>query len=161
VPHLPLSDPLRWLVLLIAAAAIAIVLWPASAQSQPRYSCKNQTGIQLVRCQNRYHARWVRQLLTEKRRARRQTQGEVVSAIRLGALAYHQSSGTLLRKASCESHLWPWAHNPSGASGLFQFLPSTWASTPFGSFSIWNPFAQALAAAWMHQVGRGGEWVCR
>lgn len=68
---------------------------------------------------------------------------------------------SLWSKARCESGLSPFAHNPSGASGLFQFLPSTFASTPFGNFSIWSPYANALAAGWMHDHGRGGEWVCQ
>lgn len=45
------------------------------------------------------------------------------------------------------------------ATGIFQFLPSTFRSTPFGSFYIYSPLAQALAAGWMHAHGRGGEWA--
>lgn len=95
------------------------------------------------------------------RRAAR-SYGSIHNMISVAAVAYGQSSGMLLRKAECESHLWPYARNASsGASGLFQFLPSTWRSTPFGGFSIFDPFAQALAAGWMHARGRGSEWVCR
>lgn len=48
------------------------------------------------------------------------------------------------------------------ATGLYQFLPSTFRSTPFGVFSIYSPMAQALAAGWMHDHKRGGEWAtCR
>jgi len=48
------------------------------------------------------------------------------------------------------------------ATGLYQFLPSTFHSTPFGVFSIYSPLAQTLAAGWMHEHGRGGEWAtCR
>ena len=68
---------------------------------------------------------------------------------------------SLWSKARCESHLSPFAHNSSGASGLFQFIPSTFASTPYRGFSIWSPYANALAAGWMHEHGRGGEWTCR
>ncbi len=53
------------------------------------------------------------------------------------------------------------AKNPtSTASGLWQFLTSTFASTPYGKagMSIWSPCASSLAAGWMHEVGRGGEW---
>lgn len=85
-------------------------------------------------------------------------------AIRLGAIAYRQSAAMLLRKADCESGLWPFARNNGSSDspmGLFQFRPSTWRSTPFGLFSIWDTFAQALAAGWMHAVGRGREWACR
>lgn len=89
---------------------------------------------------------------------------QVRTAISLGAIAYRQSEALLLRKASCESHLWPFARNNSSKDsppGLFQFRPSTWASTPYASFSIWDPFAQGLAAGWMHANGRGREWACR
>ena len=86
----------------------------------------------------------------------------VVEAINLACATYGYCA-TLWRKASCETGgtFNPRAYNPSGASGLFQFLPSTWASTPYGRLSIWSPYASALAAGWMHQQGRGGEWVCQ
>jgi hypothetical protein len=77
------------------------------------------------------------------------------------ACAVYGSCSTLWRRARCESGLNPWARNASGASGLFQFLSSTWRTTPFGSFSIFSPFASALAAGWMETRGRGSEWVCR
>lgn len=81
-------------------------------------------------------------------------------AITLACIVYGSCS-TLWRRASCESGFSSYAHNSSGASGLFQFLPSTWASTPFGSLSVWSPYANALAAGWMQARGRGGEWVCK
>lgn len=82
--------------------------------------------------------------------------------ISAAATAYGQSYSMLLRKADCESGLWPFARNrSSNASGLFQFLPSTWDSTPFRRHSIWDPWAQSLAASWMHSHLRGGEWACR
>lgn len=88
---------------------------------------------------------------------------DVIEAIRLAAITWNVSYSTLLRRAKCESVLNPNAKNPgSTASGLFQFLyPSTWSSTPYGSESVWSPYANALAAAWMEHVGRGGEWVCQ
>jgi hypothetical protein len=83
----------------------------------------------------------------------------VSEAINLASVVYGYGA-TLWRKARCESRLNPWAKNGSEASGLFQFLPSTWATTPFAGFSVWSPYANALAAGWMHARGRGGEWVC-
>jgi len=77
------------------------------------------------------------------------------------ACRVYGSCSTLWRRAQCESGGYRFARNPSGASGLFQFLPSTWATTPFASLSIWSPYAQALAAGWMQTHGRGGEWVCQ
>lgn len=67
-----------------------------------------------------------------------------------------------LRIAKCESGYNPYAQNPSGAEGLFQFMPSTFANTPPGRAggSIWDPTANAQAAAWMYSQGRQGEWEC-
>lgn len=103
-----------------------------------------------------------RHLSIELRRQRRATLSSpnVVEAINLAAAVYGRGS-TLWRKARCESKYDPTAKNPSGASGLFQFIGSTWRSTPFGRFSVWSPYANALAAGWMHEHGRGGEWECR
>ena len=86
----------------------------------------------------------------------------VREAINLAAATYGYGS-TLWRKADCETGgtFDPNAHNSSGASGLFQFMPSTWASTPYAAFSIWSPYANALAAGWMHAQGRGDEWTCQ
>ena len=83
----------------------------------------------------------------------------VVEAINL-ACATYGSCTTLWRKARCESGLSATATNGSIA-GLFQFVPSTFASTPYGRLSIFSPYANALAAGWMHAHGRGGEWTCR
>jgi hypothetical protein len=84
--------------------------------------------------------------------------------ITVAAKAYGQNPTTLLRKAECETGgtFSPYAYNrSSGASGLFQFLGGTWRSTPFGRFNMFDPFANALAASWMHSHGRSGEWACR
>ena len=71
-----------------------------------------------------------------------------------------------LRVANCESHYNPNAfNNSSGASGLFQFLPSSWARTPQGrqGLSVFDPAANAQAAAWYYNAtGRtGGPWSCK
>jgi uncharacterized protein YraI len=85
----------------------------------------------------------------------------IVDLITEAAIAYGQSPAELLRVARCESNLDPSAYNPySGASGLFQFLPGTWRTTPFAGHSIFDPWANANAAAWMWSVGRRGEWNC-
>lgn len=69
-----------------------------------------------------------------------------------------------LRVAKCESGYNPNAVNRySGASGLFQFMPSTWTHTPFGGQSVFDPVANAEAAAWYYNAtGRtGGPWSCK
>ena len=47
-------------------------------------------------------------------------------------------------------------------AGLFQFrISGTWGTTPYARRSPWRAKWNALAAAWMHQAGRGNEWTCR
>ena len=78
------------------------------------------------------------------------------------AIRWNVSEAMLRRKAWCESRMNPGAYNASsGSSGLFQFIPSTWRTMPYRWHSIWSARWNALAAAWMHHVGRGGEWTCR
>ena len=66
------------------------------------------------------------------------------------------------RVAACESGGSASAQNASGATGLFQFMPSTFASTPQGQAgaSITDPVASAQAAAWMYSQGQQSQWSC-
>ena len=64
--------------------------------------------------------------------------------------------------AWCESRYHPNSVNSSsGASGLFQFLPSTWAFTPYASYSPFDPKYNALAAAWLYKRDGPSQWVCQ
>lgn len=83
----------------------------------------------------------------------------VTEAINLACVVYGNCS-TIWSLARCESTLNASAQNPSGSSGLMQFMPSTFASTPFGRMSIWSPYANAMAGGWMLAHGRRSEWVC-
>jgi transglycosylase-like protein with SLT domain len=66
-----------------------------------------------------------------------------------------------LRVANCESHYNPLAVNRySGASGLFQFMPSTWNAN-FPGWNIWDPMAQARAALIFYNAGRQSAWTCK
>ncbi|MFI5273209.1 MAG: transglycosylase family protein [Ktedonobacterales bacterium] len=73
-------------------------------------------------------------------------------------------AGQALAIAACESGYNPGAVNPSSdASGVFQFLPSTWATTSYAGYSPFNAWANVNAA---HQVFvRDGyswrEWQCQ
>ena len=54
------------------------------------------------------------------------------------------------------------AHADNGVcKGLFQYNPGTWSTTPEAGNSIWDPYAQIRATAWMWSVGRRGEWTCQ
>jgi septal ring factor EnvC (AmiA/AmiB activator) len=77
-----------------------------------------------------------------------------------------------LRIIQCESNGDPDAYNPySGASGLFQFLPPTWATTApkagFPDASPFEPTANIATAAWLanryEQLGLyyWQPWSCR
>jgi hypothetical protein len=64
-------------------------------------------------------------------------------------LAWHESRG------------FAGAYNrSSGASGLLQFLPGTWMTTPQGKagLSVFDPSAARAAAKWMIGQGRLHEW---
>jgi peptidoglycan hydrolase CwlO-like protein len=66
-----------------------------------------------------------------------------------------------LRVAKCESGYNPYAVNrATGAAGLFQFLPSTWAATPQHNQSPFDPVANANAAAWLYARDGPGQWQC-
>jgi hypothetical protein len=67
-----------------------------------------------------------------------------------------------LRVAWCESRYHPNSVNSSsGASGLFQFMPGTWAGTPWASQSPFDPVANAQAAAWLYNRYGPGRWTCQ
>jgi hypothetical protein len=67
-----------------------------------------------------------------------------------------------MRIAWCESRYHPNSVNSdSGASGLFQFMPSTWGGTPWASQSPFDPVANAQAAAWLYSHYGPGRWSCK
>ena len=83
-------------------------------------------------------------------------------ALNEAAAYYGQNGDAMLRVARCESNLDPYNVTPPyEASGLFQFLPGTWATTPYADENIFDPEINAYAAAWMWSVGRRNEWVCQ
>ncbi len=88
--------------------------------------------------------------------------GEIVQFIYAAADQYGQSREDMLRVARCESDLVPTATNKHGGSyGIFQFKTQTWLSTPYAADDIFDPRANALAAAWMWAQGKKGAWVCQ
>ena len=92
--------------------------------------------------------------------------GDIESIIRAAAAAQGANADQLVRVAWCESRFNPNALNPSsGAAGLFQFLPSTWAANSvragYAGASVFDPVASANVAAWMFARGQAGQWVCK
>lgn len=88
----------------------------------------------------------------------------VVHCIEYASVVHSYPEATLIQIAECESHLDPYAGNPSGASGLFQFMPSTWSSTlaRMGEkyHSVFSAKWSSLAAAWKMAHDGTGEWSC-
>jgi soluble lytic murein transglycosylase-like protein len=73
-----------------------------------------------------------------------------------------QAQAWALRVAYCESRYHPTSVNSSsGAMGLFQFLPSTWAFTPYASQSAFDPVANAQAALWLYKRDGPSQWSCK
>jgi hypothetical protein len=123
-----------------AAAVLAVVL----PGQPPAEECRTRTCAQRVA-------------------ARQCSQRRPESCIHFAALRWRVSWTMLRRKAHCETGgtFSPYVVNrSSNASGLFQFLPSTWMTTPYRRHWIFSARYNALAAGWMHRVGRGNEWAC-
>jgi uncharacterized protein YabE (DUF348 family) len=107
--------------------------------------------------------------VTELRRIGTRTppaSSEIEAIIREAAAAQGADAEQLLRVAYCESRFNPGAYNASsGASGLFQFIPSTWAANSlragYAGASVFDPVASANVAAWMFARGQAGQWSCR
>jgi hypothetical protein len=92
----------------------------------------------------------------------RHSEQEILNFIAKAAKKYGQSENAMVRVARCESVLDPCAVNRSGPYyGLFQYLKSTWKTTPYGDRDIFDPEAQALATGWMWKQGRKNEWACQ
>ena len=74
---------------------------------------------------------------------------------RAWAIIHQESRGN--PRARNDEAIWNGEH----AEGLWQFIPSTFQSTPYGKagMSIWSPCASSMAAGWMHEQGRGHEWT--
>lgn len=84
----------------------------------------------------------------------------VKDCIFYAASIYHQDLEAAYRVANCESGFDP--HNSNGTDfGLYQFLPSTFATTSYARHSYWEARWSALAAMEMWSWGQKNQWQCR
>jgi hypothetical protein len=90
---------------------------------------------------------------------------DIEAIIRAAAARWGADPTQLLRVAWCESRYNPSAYNASGASGLFQFMPRTWAANSvragYSGASAFDPVASANVAAYMFSIGQAGQWTCK
>jgi hypothetical protein len=91
---------------------------------------------------------------------------DIESVIRSAAAAWGAEPNQLLRVAWCESRYNPLAYNArSGAAGLFQFMPATWAANSvragYAGASVFDPVASANTAAFMFRNGQAWQWACK
>ena len=92
---------------------------------------------------------------------RRWRERRIIRIIHRAADRYNQNGDAMVKVARCESNLDPYAVSPDRRyHGLFQFLRSTFRDTPYGNEDIYDPKANALAAAWKWERGERNEWVC-
>ncbi|MDQ3752518.1 MAG: transglycosylase family protein [Actinomycetota bacterium] len=82
--------------------------------------------------------------------------GSVTEIIYAAAAEHGLDGAYLVSVAECESGLDPGAVNSAGYYGLFQFDTQTWAA--YGSGSIFDPAAQAGAAASLIAGGQASRW---
>jgi len=92
--------------------------------------------------------------------------GDIESIIRIAAATWGADANQLLRVAWCESRYNPYAVNArSGAAGLFQFMPATWAANSvragYAGASVFDPVANANTAAFMFRNGQAWQWSCK
>ena len=92
--------------------------------------------------------------------------GDIEGIIRAAAARWGADETQLLRVSYCESRYNPNAYNASsGASGLFQFLATTWAPNSvragYAGASVFDPVANANTAAYMFANQQARQWQCK
>ena len=91
---------------------------------------------------------------------------EIERIIRAAAARWSADAEQLMRVAYCESRYDPHAFNPRASdSGLFQFIPRTWAANSvragYGGASPFDAVANANTAAFMFGQGQAWQWTCK
>lgn len=96
--------------------------------------------------------------------------GSVEAMVRAAAVKYGVNPDYLARVARCESGFNPNSINYNyyagggHPSGVFQFIPSTWArmstQAGFAGASVFDAYSNVNVAAWAFANGRASEWAC-
>lgn len=85
----------------------------------------------------------------------------VLACVHRAAIHWGQDYRQMKAIAWRESNYRPEVCNSqgSGACGLFQFMPGTWASTPYGGYSVFSAKYASLATAWAWSRGWQSHWA--
>jgi len=156
------------IIMLLAIVATVLYLTDASASgAREPQTHEGKTAQQwhwrYVRA-HRAHSRLGILIRRERRQRRHVFIRDASYAISLASSVFRVSASEMWSVARCETGgtFSPYAKNStSSASGLFQFLDSTWANQGVGGFSVFDPVANALGAARI--VSREGwrQWSCK
>lgn len=129
------------------------------------YNTAKQADIARLEAARIAEAQKVVQVPTQPQTAVVAPAGDIQSIIVKWANHYNTDAGQLLRVANCESHYNVNAYNPSGATGLFQFMPGTFLGNAkrvgLANPDIHNAEHQAQVAAYMFSIGQARQWVCK
>lgn len=170
--------PIPVIALLVAVTALIGTISSSTAADTPTASVAQQTyqGKTIMQwhslaVRRRVDRDWLQKRLGVRVRQVRAMRHALVhradsdEALRLAATTYHVSYDFLYALASCESTggngLNMNAKNRgSTAAGLGQFLDSTWSATIYRGFSVYSPYANALAMGKEVADGHAGwQWA--
>lgn len=114
--------------------------------------------------------RWQRKVRRAAMRARwRTARPTIVEAAQIASKVYGVDPWAMVRVSRCEiSGAWrpdlrhaPIRNGSSGATGAWQFLPSTWRHTPWATWDPANVYVAALATAQIVSADGGWrQWSC-
>lgn len=159
---------MRYLILpvLLVVAAIAVAALPAKGKPDSYKGRSAEAWHWKYTKLKRAHARQGASFRAYQRRVARGVHGrrDSLYAIRLASATFHVPYYEMMAVAMCETGhtLNPYSKNSSSsAAGLFQFLDSTWASQGITGHSVYDPVANALAAARIASREGWRQWVCK
>lgn len=85
---------------------------------------------------------------------------DVPTLIVQAARRWGVSPSWALAVAWCESRYSPTARGSAGEMGVFQFLPSTFATTPYRHGNPWDAATNIEAAMWLVTTEGPRHWTC-
>lgn len=152
-------------ILLIALILLIVCTVPTIASAATPKYCE----VDAERCWKGHGAEyWHWQYKLQKKENKRLAKTRRYNtfyAIRLASVVTGVPYRDIYNVARCETGgtFSPFADNPhSTASGVMQFLTSTWNAYPLSQhFSIWDPVANVMQAALIARDEGWRQWVCK